>query len=434
MPGFTIVCAGQAVSLLGTAMTNFGLTLWAFEVTGQATPLALVGLFFGVPYIVLSPFVGVLIDRSNRKVLMMLSDLAAAATTLVVLILYTTHNLEVWHLYITATISGIFQGFQGPAYSAAISTMMPKEQYTRANGMLGAVESGSGILAPMLAGALIGPLGLVGLFMIDLVSAAVAVGALVFVHIPQPAPSRSGREGQGSFFQEAAFGFRYIFARPSLLGLQSVFMLGNFFANMAYVLLSPMILGRTGNNEVILGNVRSAGAAGGLIGGVLMTIWGGPSRRIRGVLLGWLMLGLLGLITIGLGQSIWVWAGGAFLAHVFGTLVDSSNQAIWQAKIPPDVQGRVFSARRFVAMVIAPVGYALAGPLADQILEPGMAETGGLVGIFEGLVGTGTGAGMALVFIFGGLMVVITALGGFLIPSIRNVERVLPDHDTVVKA
>jgi MFS family permease len=429
MSAFTLVCAGQAISLLGTAMTNFGLTLWAYEVTGKATPLALIGLCFGLPLIALSPFVGVLVDRGNRKLLMMLSDVAAAFTTLLVLLLYGTHSLQVWHLYITAAIAGTFQGFQWPAYSAAISTMLPKEQYARANGMLGLVGSGSGIFAPMLAGALIGPLGLAGLFVIDLVSAAAALGTLAFVRIPQPASTEAGREGQGSFLREAAYGLRYILRRPSLLGLQSLFMVGNFFFNLSFVLLSPMVLGRTGNDELILGSVRSAGAAGGLVGGLLMTAWGGPRRRVGGVLLGWLGLGLLGQVTVGLGQSLPVWAGGAFVAHVFSVVIDSSNQAIWQAKVAPDVQGRVFSTRRLIAMLIAPIGHMAAGPLADGVLEPAMAEGGRLASVFGGVVGTGTGAGMALLFVFGGLLVALAAAGACLVPAIRRVERMLPDHD-----
>ena len=433
MLGFTIVCAGQAVSLMGTAMTNFGLTLWAYEVTGKATPLALVGLFFGVPMIVLSPAAGVLVDRGNRRLPMMLSDLAAAATTLVLLLLYTTDSLRIWHLYIAALIAGTFQGFQWPAYSAAISTMLPKEQYARANGMLALAGSGTGILAPMLAGALFGPLGLDGLFVIEVISAAAAIGTLLFVHIPQPAPSEAAREGQGTFFQEAVDGFRYILDRPSLLGLQSIFMVGNLFFNLSFVLLSPMILARTGGNELILGSVQSMGAAGGLVGSLLMTAWGGPRRRIYGVLLGWLCLGLLGQMTVGLGRSIPMWACGALIVHVLSAVIDSSNQAIWQAKVAPDVQGRVFSTRRFIAMLIAPIGHMLAGPLADRVLEPAMAEGDGLAPALGWLVGTGTGTGMAVLFVASGMLVALTALSGWLIPAIRNVEQILPDHDTFKK-
>jgi DHA3 family macrolide efflux protein-like MFS transporter len=432
MLGFTIVCVGQAVSLLGTAMTGFGLTLWAYQITGKATPLALIGLCWGLPYVALSPFVGVLVDRGSRKLMMMLSDLSAAGTTLIVAILYATDSLQIWHLYLTAAISGIFQGFQWPAYSAAMSVMLPKEQYTRANGMLGAVGSGSGILGPMLAGALIGPLRLTGLLGIDLLSAVVAVGTLLLVHIPQPASSETGRRGRGSFLQEAAYGFRYILDRPTLLGLQSVFMVGNFFLNLAFVLLSPMILGRTGSDELVLGSVRSAGAIGGLMGGLLMAAWGGPKRRVKGVLMGWSCIGVLGCTVVGLGQALPVWVSGTFLANVFGAMIDSSNQAIWQAKVPPEVQGRVFSVRRLIALLIAPVSQVLAGPLADWVLEPAMAEDGRLVSLFGWLVGTGTGAGMALLFLFCGLLVTMAGLSGYLIPATRNVEHVLPDHDAAV--
>lgn len=111
---FTVIWAGQIVSLLGTAMSQFGLTLWAYEVTGKATPLALVGFFFLVPMVALGPFVGVLVDRSNRKLMMMLSDLAAAFTTAIVLSLYATGNLQIWHLYVTATITGVFQIWIAP--------------------------------------------------------------------------------------------------------------------------------------------------------------------------------------------------------------------------------------------------------------------------------------------------------------------------------
>nr|MBC8450295.1 MFS transporter [Chloroflexota bacterium] len=413
----------------GTAMSNFALTLWAYEVTGKATPLALVGFFFVTPMVVLGPFVGVLVDRSNRKLMMMLSDLAAALTTVIVLILYATGNLQIWHLYVTATISGIFQGFQWPAYSAAIALMLPKEQYGRANGMLELAGNASRVFAPLLAGALMGPVGLVGLLIIDLVSAAVAIGTLLFVHIPQPASTEAGREGAGNFLKEAAYGFRYIFARPSLLGLQTVFLVGNFFSGLAFAVFAPMILGRTGNDELIFGSVQSAGAIGGVVGGVAMSAWGGPKRRVHGVLLGWFCLGLLGQTVLGLGRALPVWAAGIFLMAFFGPFINGSNQALWQAKVAPDVQGRVFTTRRLIAWLVSPISQLLAGPLADRVLEPAMAEGGTLAPVFSWLVGTGTGAGMGLLFVFTGLLAALTGLSGYLFPVVRNAEDILPDYD-----
>jgi len=350
-------------------------------------------------------------------------------TTAIVLILYATGNLQIWHLYITATISGIFQGFQWPAYSAAIALMLPKEQYGRANGMLELAGNASRVFAPLLAGALMGPVGLVGLLIIDVVSAAVAIGALLFVHIPQPASTEAGREGGGSFLREAAYGFRYIFARPSLLGLQMVFLVGNFFSGLAFAVFAPMILGRTGNDELVFGSVQSVGAIGGVVGGVAMSACGGPKRRVHGVLLGWFCLGLLGQTVLGLGRALPVWAAGIFLMAFFGPIINGSNQAIWQAKVAPDVQGRVFTTRRLIAWLVSPISRLLAGPLADQVLEPAMAEGGSLAPVFSWLVGTGTGAGMALLFVFTGLLAALTGLSGYLFPVVRNAEDILPDHD-----
>jgi MFS family permease len=127
MKAFTLIWIGQVLSLLGTAISNFGMQFWIFDASGgRATPMTRIGLLFTLPMVIFSPFVGVLVDKSNRKLMMMLSDLAAALITLVVLILFSTGTLEIWHLYITAFIGGTFQGFQWPAYSAAITTMLDK--------------------------------------------------------------------------------------------------------------------------------------------------------------------------------------------------------------------------------------------------------------------------------------------------------------------
>jgi DHA3 family macrolide efflux protein-like MFS transporter len=429
MVGFTIVWIGQVVSLLGTAMSNFALTLWAYEITGKATPLALVSFFYLVPMVALGPFTGVLIDRSNRKLMMMVSDFAAALTTAIILSLYTTGNLQIWHLYVTATISGIFQGFQWPAYSAAITMMLPKEQYARANGMLEMAGNASAVFAPLLAGSLMGLIGLVGILIADLVSATVAIGTLLLVHVPQPPRTEAGRQGEGNLLQEAVYSFRYIFARPSLLGLQTIFLAGNFFHVLAFTVLAPMVLARTGNDERIFGSIQSAGAIGGVVGGLAMSVWGGPKRRVHGVLLGWFCLGLLGQTVFGLGQALPVWAAGIFLAAFFAANIDGSNQAIWQTKVAPDVQGRVFTTRRLIACLVSPISQLLAGPLADRVLEPAMAEGGTLAPVFSWLVGTGTGAGMALLFVFTGLLAALTGLSGYLFSAVRGVESILPDHD-----
>jgi MFS family permease len=434
MPGFLLFWIGQVISLLGTNMTQFALTIWAYEKTGSATALALVGVSFLVPLLVLSPVAGALVDRSNRKFMMMISDLASGLVTITGLVLFLTGMLEVWHLYILGAVSGTFQAFQWPAFSAAISIMLPKEQYGRANGLMSLAESGSGIFAPILAGSLLGFIGLAGILIIDILTFIIAITALLFVFVPQPEISEEGQQASGSLWEESIFGFKYILEKHSLLGLQLLFMAGNFVTGIAFAVTAPMILASTGSNEIIFGTVSSVGAVGGLVGGLLMSAWGGPKQKIYGVIGGWAFASTFGLIMMGLANTLPVWAVSNFLGASMVPLINASNQSIWQAKVAPDLQGRVFSIRRLIAWFVNPLSMLIAGPLADYLLEPAfISGSGPLVDLFSPLVGTGPGAGMSVMFVLAGIGGLIVSAVGYMIPTIRNVETIMPDHDQDVK-
>jgi len=432
MTGFTMVALGQFFSILGTGMTGIALTIWAWQVTGTATALALLGFFIFAPQVIFGPLAGALVDRWNRKLVMMIADMASGVMTLAILILYLTGALQVWHLYVGGFIVGAFQAFQFPAYSAAASLMVPKEQYGRASAMIGLAQSIGGVFAPVAAGALLGFIGLAGIFAIDLVTLGLALGTLLLVHVPEPKVSVEGRANRGSLFKESLFGFRYILARPSLFLLQSVFAAGNFLSSIAYTLAAPLVLARTGNNALVLGSVQSVGMVGAVLGGLIITAWGGPKRRIHGVLLGWGGSFLMGQVVIGFGRGPAVWAVGMFLATVWSALINSSNQAIWQRKVPPDIQGRVFSVRALIAQITGPVAQLLAGPLADYVFEPAMRPGGSLAGTLGGLVGTGTGTGMSLIFIITGLLGGLLTLSAYFVRPVREVETIVPDHDATV--
>jgi len=435
MFGFTIVWIGQIFSLLGTSMTGFAMTIWAYEKTNAATALALVGFFFVAPMLIASPFAGALVDRSNRKLMMMLSDIASGIATIVILILFTTGHLQIWHLYVTSAFQGVFQSFQWPAYSAAISTMIPKQHYGRANGMLSLADTASNIFAPILAGSLLGIIGVPGILMIDLVTLTVAVSALLLVHIPQPRITEEGRQAQGNIFKEAAYGFRYILMRPSLLALQLVFLTGNFFIGVPGAVQAAMILANTGSNEKALAYVNSAAAVGGVLGGLVMSAWGGPKRRVHGVLMGWFISSLLGGVLMGFSRSIPFWAVAGFMGMFFVPILNGSNQAIWQAKVPPDLQGRVFSIRRLIAWFVSPLAMLVAGPMADKVLEPAMRNPQSFLASSLGwAIGTGPGRGMALLFIIGGGLAALVGISGYAFKVLRDADTLLPDHDEIPSA
>jgi DHA3 family macrolide efflux protein-like MFS transporter len=446
MAGFTIVWIGQVISLLGTRMTWFALTMWSYGAADEktrVTVMSLIGFASFFPTVLLSPIAGALVDRWNRKLVMMLSDLGAGLMTGVVLLLYATGNLQIWHLLLTGAVSAAFQAFQFPAYSAAVTTMLPKKQYARAGGMMSLAEGASGIFGPLAGGLLLGPIGAAGIMAADVVTVIIAIIALLIVHIPQPETTDAGRAGQGNLLKESLYGFRYIAERPSLLGLQLVFFAINLTGALGFTALAPMVLAQTGDQLAqagmelakiadesarILGSVQSVMGVGGLLGGLVMSLWGGPKRRVHGVLLGMALSSLLGQMVLGLGSGLVIWAIGAFFASSFIPIINGSNQAIWQAKVAPDVQGRVFAARRLIAQISFLVTL-VAGPLADFVFEPAMRAEGILASVLGWLVGTGPGAGMALMFVITGILGTLVGLGGYIFPAVRNAEDILPDHD-----
>ncbi len=427
--GFVLVWIGQLFSMVGSQMTHFAMGIWAWEKTGQATPLAMVAFFSFAPLIVFSPIAGVLVDRWNRKLVMALSDIGAGLMTIVILVLLITGNLEIWHLYLTGAVGGIFGSFQWLAYSAAISLMVPKKHYVRASGMISMAGSGVGIIAPILAGFLLPMIGFIGIIAIDLVTLGIALVFLMIVLIPEPKKKPIDRSN-GAFMRELIFGFRYLFDRKSLLYLQLLFFLGNFFFMIGYTLLTPMVLASTAGDATILGSVQSAGAIGGLAGGLILTAWGGPKKKIYGVIYGWVASGLLGLVLMGFGRALPYWLAAHFLMMIIAPVINGSSQAIWQAKVAPEVQGRVFSVRRFVAQSTAPISMAVAGPLADRLFEPALAAPNdGLTRFLSSIFGSGPGGGMALLIVLSGFLIAGVGLVASRVATLREIETLVPDHE-----
>ena len=407
-------------------MSWFAFSIWAWKVTGEATTLALVQFFAYIPTLLFSPAAGVLVDRWNKKLVIALSDLGTALATLGILLLYITHLLQIWHLYVAAVFAGVFIAFQFPAYSAATILMLPKKQYSRAEGMLGLTQAIPGILAPLLAAALLGKIGFAGVLVIDLLTFLAAFGTLVWVYIPQPVMAQLTQRGR--LWKESLFGFRYIFDRPGLRALVLLFLGGNFFEGLGTALMVPMILAHTGNNAVVLGSVQSIGAFGGIIGGVLISLWGGPQRRILGIVIGWICACGLGLLLMGVGGVWIVWAIAYFCFAFFVVFVNSSEQALWQTKVNPTVQGRVAATRLLLIQIPYLVAMPLAGWLADKVFEPAMISNSAL-SVFKWIVGDAPGAGMSLILVLAGLGGMLVIISGYAFPTLRHVEELLPDYD-----
>ncbi len=310
--------------------------------------------------------------------------------------------------------------------------LISKKQYARAGGMRSLASSASQITGPILGGALLGFIGLQGVMGLDILTFLIAMATLLVVKIPRPTALEE-EEGNNNTWREIRFGLSYIWQRPGLRGLLAIYSGINFFAALTYFAILPtLVLTRNNGDELALATVQAALGIGGVVGSLVLSAWGGPRRQIHAVLAGAAVSFWAGDMLFATGRSVPVLVIGAFSAAFFVPFIIAANRAIWQSKVPPAVQGRVFSVQSMIQTASMPLGYLIAGPLADRVMEPAMAAGGALVPWFGWLVGRGPGAGMALMFAGTAVFGTLISITGYLFSPIRNVESDLPDHDEML--
>ncbi len=424
MKTFYTVWFGQLISTLGSGLTGFALGVWLYERTGSVTLFALNILAFSLPSVLMAPFVGVMTDRYDRRKIMLVGDLGAGISTLVLFLLLSSDALQTWHIYLATAIGSVFNSFQWPAYMAATTMMVPKEQLGRASGLTQIGQALSQLLSPALAGVLYLSIGLQGVMGIDFATFLFAVLTLAIVRIPRPVLSETGKQSKGSVWSEAKYGWYYIRQRTGLFGLLLWAAVVNFALAFFGPVFLPMLLNMT--TVAVVGFASSVIGVGMLLGTLIMSAWGGPKRRVLGIFVCGTWLGVC-VMLVGLRPYLPTIIGGSFLGMLVVPIANGSSQVLWQTKVEPDIQGRVFAMRRMIAQSIAPIATLMAGPLVDQILEPAMVEGGTLANSIGRFIGSGSGRGGAVIFIVMGLLVVIASLLAYLHPRVRNIETEIPD-------
>lgn len=418
---FSWMWLGQLVSLVGSGLSRFALGVWVYQRTGSVTDFTLITLCAFLPGILVAPFAGALVDRWDRRWTMFWSDLGPAVGTLAVILLLRVDALQIWHIYVVAALGSVFNSFQWPAYMAATTLLVPKAQLGRANGMIQFGQATAEVLAPLLAGLLIAVIGLDGVVAIDLGTFLFAAVTLLLVRIPRPPASGAPRK---SLLAEAGYGWTFIRERPGLLGLLVYFAMINLVFSIASVLITPLVLSFAPPS--VLATVLATSSAGLLVGSAVMTVTGGPRPRIHGVLGFGLLFGAA-LAIVGLRPSPVLIAAGLFLVMFGAPLINGSSQAIWQVKVPPDVQGRVFAVRRLIAQFTGPIGLLSAGPLADHVFRPLLVQGGPLAGSVGRVLGVGPGRGIGLIYLSLAVLPLLASLWGYSQPRLRRVEEELPD-------
>ncbi|MFI6996238.1 MFS transporter [Nocardia sp. NPDC050175] len=426
---FTVVWLGQLLSVVGTRMTNFAISIWVWDATGSATQFASVLLASFAATVIFSPIVGVFIDRWNRRLTMMMSDLGSAAATGVLLIFFMTGSVQMWQLYLVNFATGAFLAFQVPVFSSTITLLMERGQYPRANAMMFVARSGPGLFAPAAAAALLASTNIQAILLVDTVSYGVAIAAVLAVGIPQT-PQQPGTP-PAKMWQDCLFGFKYILRSPSFRNLQAMLIVINILASLGFVLLRPLVLTRTGNSVGALSVVMTTGAFGGVLGAVLLGATKAPRDKMLRVLGAILIFSILGRLMYGLADIVALLAISLMFVSFTIPIIDGYTNSIWQEKVEPRFQGRVFAARQFTEELTVPIATLIAGPLVDNVLTPWMQPDAAGAHLFGSLFGTGQAGGIGLIFAVIGVLGVGVAIAGFRMPSVRRIETLLPDHESL---
>ena len=432
MRAFFTIWSGQLVSLLGSQLTGFALGVWVYDQTKSVLLLALVQVAGQAPYVLLSPIAGVFADRWNRRTAMIVSDFGAALAVLAAGGLYLTNHLQPWMVIPINLWMAAFNTLMWPSFTASVTLLVPKQHYGRANGFVQLGEALPQIAGPALAGALYVAIHLGNMALIDFASYAFsALLMLLFVRIPNPPRSSQGQEDKGSVWKEMRFGWDYITARKGLLALLLFFLASNFLSGVLGPLIVPLILDNW--DASTLGYISTLMGVGMLVGTLVMSAWGGGKRKIYAMLGAFLLDGLF-LAAVCLRASVPLLAVCGFGAMFCGPITIAASQAIWQAKVAPDLQGRVFAFRRAIAMSASLVAPLLAAPLADYVFKPAMAQGGVLAPVLGPIIGVGAGRGTAVLISLIGLIIVATTLIALGVPQLTRVEVDLPDHDPALVA
>jgi MFS transporter, DHA3 family, macrolide efflux protein len=422
---FTIVWLGQLVSILGSSLSNFAMDVWVYQRNGSVTELSFLILFTTLPIVIVSPFAGVLVDRWDRRWVMILSDTGAALSTSVMALLLISGQIQTWHICLATAVSSSFTAFQFPAYSAATTLLVPKKNLGRAVGMIEFAQAIGQLIAPVLGGILLEVIQISGIFLLDLSSFVFSAIVLLLVRFPRHQALEKQQTYQLPLLKEVFSGFNYVTAHGGLVALLFFLASSTFLLGIVQVLAYPLVLSFASSTQ--LGIALGVGGVGMIVGSILMGSWGNGRQDYIKILFCSMLLNGFSLMVAGSAPDIIVFGVGALLYFLGVPFINGSVQVILQKKVPLNIQGKVFSLTTAVSGLCLPLAFLMAGPLADRIFEPLMTTNGALAETIGRAIGTGSGRGIGLMFILlGGLNILVTMIAYQYAP-LRLIESRLPD-------
>lgn len=406
MGPFMVVFAGQAFSLFGSRLVQFALVWWITETTGLASTLAFASIVAMLPQVLLGPFAGALVDRWNRKTVMMVSDSFIALVVVALAFLYGTGTIQLWHVFIAMFIRSLGGAFQWPAMQATITMMVDRESLSRVAGMNQSLQGLAAIVAPPLGAFLMQVIPIQTILLIDVATAVLAVGSLFFIKVPQPSRELTEVLGLKTILSDMREGAVFVWRWKGLRIIMGMSMLINFLMNPAFSLLPLVVTNHFNGGAIELGWLQSANGVGMIAGGLLLGAWGGFRKRIVTAMTSLVISGVfIEAFSFMPPEMFLVAVGCVFMFAVFNAMANGTFFSSMQAAIPPEMQGRVFTILMSLSGGMTPIGLAFAGPVSDSL-------------------------GLLIWFRIGGFVLALMGAAAFLLPAVMNLEESLERPQT----
>lgn len=425
---YIIFWLGQSMSQLGSAMTSFALTIWAYERTQSAMTVSLMTFCTYLPYIVISIFAGAFIDRHSKKSILIISDTIAALLTLGVFFALRQNQLTIEHIYAVNTLIGCSNAFQSPASAIVTGILIPDGQYKKASGLQSFSSNLIMVTAPMLSGMITGAAGLSSVLLADLITFIFCMLTLIVIPVKQPSLNEEKTKVRGMIISSLKEGISLLNNEKGILHIMISLAIINFFSRLTYEnILSPMILARSGNDIKALSFISGVMGAGGIIGGIMVTCGRAKANPIKLIYVSAGISFLFGDLMMGSGQSIFAWSLAGLGASIPIPYIIAGQSIILYQMIPQSKQGSIFALRNAIQYSTIPAGILLGGYLADFVYEPFMMSDHPIAGLLHKVVGTGAGGGMAVMFLCTGILGTFSCIAGYKNRHIKVLAKQLMD-------
>jgi len=407
MTPFLVLFTGQAFSLFGSRLVQFALVWHLTELTKSPSVLATASIAALLPQVFIGPFAGALVDRWDRRVVMMVSDSLIALSILFLALMFNVGRVEVWHIYAVMMFRAAGGAFQWPAMQASTSMMVPRKHLSRVAGLNQSLSGLVAVSAPPLGALLLAIMPIEYVLGIDVLTAILAVGPLVFIKVPRPEHDGSSARGVLGDMKE---GFQWIFKQKGLLVIMLMSLCINMVTTPTFTMLPLLITEFFNGGAIELAWVQSANGVGMILGGLILGVWGGFKSKINTAFSA-LFLASIGLLAFSRTPADMLWIGvvSMFVFGFMNSIANSSFFSVLQSLIPHEMQGRVFTLIMSSSVAVSPLGLALAGPIVEV-------------------------TGLRFWFVISGFVFMIGSLVGFTVPVVRTLEedweRQLAEKDT----